>query len=245
MSVSNLLVSVENSVAKIVLNRPEFGNRIEMSMVKEMTQLINEYSHDASIKVIHLTGQGEDFSQGRQVPKIDPANKPPTKPATQIRAEVTDPILAIYTAMKSCQIPLVSSVMGSAFGLGCAISVLCDITIASSKARFSLPELKSNLPPTLAISAVMHVVSRKALTHLVYSTEEISAQEAFDYGLVSKIYSVENFSSQVDGYIANMVTRDRAALSAVKEYLNLAPGKDYEIAARYASNLLAGVLASQ
>jgi hypothetical protein len=79
----------------------------------------------------------------------------------------------------------------------------------------------------------------------VYSTEEISAQEAFDYGLVSKIYSVENFSSQVDGYIANMVTRDRAALSAVKEYLNLAPGKDYEIAARYASNLLAGVLASQ
>ena len=135
--------------------------------------------------------------------------------------------------------------MGSAFGLGCAISVLCDVTIASTKARFSLPEMKSNLPPTLAISAVMHAIPRKALAHLVYSTDEISAQEAFDYGLVSKVYSVENFTAQVDEYIAKMVTRDRAALSAVKEYLNLAPGKDFEIASRYASNLLAGVLASQ
>jgi enoyl-CoA hydratase/carnithine racemase len=243
--VSNLIVSVDKSVAKIVLNRPEFGNRIEMSMVKEMTQLINGFSIDENVRVIHLTGQGDDFSQGRQVPKVDPANKPPTKPATQIRAEVTDPILAIYAAMKSCQIPLVSSVMGSAFGLGCAISVLCDVTIASTKARFSLPEMKSNLPPTLAISAVMHAIPRKALAHLVYSTDEISSQEAFEYGLVSKIYSVENFAAQVDEYIAKMVIRDRASLSAVKEYLNLAPGKDFEIAARYASNLLAGVLASQ
>ncbi len=242
---SNLIVNVEKSVAKIVLNRPEFGNRIEMSMVKEMTQLINGFSVDENVKVIYLTGQGEDFSQGRQVTKVDPANKPPAKPATQIRTEVTDPILAIYAAMKSCQIPLVSSVMGSAFGLGCAISVLCDVTIASTKARFSLPEMKSNLPPTLAISAVMHAIPRKALAHLVYSTDEISAQEAFDYGLVSKVYSVENFTAQVDEYIAKMVTRDRAALSAVKEYLNLAPGKDFEIASRYASNLLAGVLASQ
>jgi enoyl-CoA hydratase/carnithine racemase len=91
----------------------------------------------------------------------------------------------------------------------------------------------------------MHVVPRKALAHLVYSTEEICAQDAFDYGLVSKIYAKEMFHSQVDEYIKKMVTRERIALSAVKEYLNLAPGKDYEIAARYASNLLSGVLASQ
>jgi hypothetical protein len=62
---------------------------------------------------------------------------------------------------------------------------------------------------------------------------------------VSKILSTDHFSEQVNDYIAKLVTRDRAALSAVKEYLNLAPGKDFEIAARYASNLLSGVLASQ
>ena len=242
---SNLIVSVESSVARIVINRPEAGNRLEMSMVKEMTQLINDFSFNMDVKVIHLTGQGEDFSQGRQLHKPEPGNIPPKKSANQIRAEVTDPLLAVYAAMKSCQIPLVSSVYGSAFGLGCAIATLCDITLASSKARFSLPEMKSNLPPTLAISAVMHVVPRKALAHLVYSTDEIDAQQAFEYGFVSKILSTDNFSDQVNDYIAKLVTRDRAALSAVKEYLNLAPGKDFDIAARYASNLLSGVLASQ
>jgi enoyl-CoA hydratase/carnithine racemase len=242
---SNLLVTITDSVAKIVLNRPEFGNRIDMAMVKEMTQLINEFSINQDIKLIHLTGQGDIFSQGRQAPKEDPENKPSPKTAIQIRTEVTDPLLGIYAAMKSCQIPLVSSVYGDAFGLACAIAVLCDVTLASDKARFSLPEMRSNLPPTLAISAVMHVVPRKALAHLVYSTEEICAQDAFDYGLVSKIYAKEIFHSRVDEYIKKMVTRDRVALSAVKEYLNLAPGKDYEIAARYASNLLSGVLSSQ
>jgi enoyl-CoA hydratase/carnithine racemase len=243
--VSNLIVDVENSIARIVINRPESGNRLEMSMVKEMTQLINDFSFNMDIKVIHLTGQGDDFSQGRQLHKPEPSNIPLKKSANQIRAEVTDPLLAVYAAMKSCQIPLVSSVFGNAFGLGCAIATLCDITLASSKARFSLPEMKSNLPPTLAISAVMHVVPRKALAHLVYSTDEIDAQQAFEYGFVSKILPIENFSELVNDYIAKLVTRDRAALSAVKEYLNLAPGKDFDIAARYASNLLSGVLASQ
>ena len=242
---SNLIVNVENSIARIVINRPESGNRLEMSMVKEMTQLINDFSFNMDIKVIHLTGQGDDFSQGRQLHKPEPSNIPLKKSANQIRAEVTDPLLAVYAAMKSCQIPLVSSVFGNAFGLGCAIATLCDITLASSKARFSLPEMKSNLPPTLAISAVMHVVPRKALAHLVYSTDEIDAQQAFEYGFVSKILPIENFSELVNDYIAKLVTRDRAALSAVKEYLNLAPGKDFDIAARYASNLLSGVLASQ
>ena len=242
---SNLIVDVENSIARIVINRPESGNRLEMSMVKEMTQLINDFSFNMDIKVIHLTGQGDDFSQGRQLHKPEPSNIPLKKSANQIRAEVTDPLLAVYAAMKSCQIPLVSSVFGNAFGLGCAIATLCDITLASSKARFSLPEMKSNLPPTLAISAVMHVVPRKALAHLVYSTDEIDAQQAFEYGFVSKILPIENFSELVNDYIAKLVTRDRAALSAVKEYLNLAPGKDFDIAARYASNLLSGVLASQ
>jgi len=47
--VNNLIVSVENSVAHIVINRPEFGNRLEMSMVKEMTQLINDFSFNMDI----------------------------------------------------------------------------------------------------------------------------------------------------------------------------------------------------
>ena len=242
---SNLLVSVKDSVATIVINRPEFGNKIEMSMVKEMTKLIHEFGQDESIKIIHLTGQGGDFSQGRQLPPVNPDAPATPKSAIQIRNEVTDPILEIYAVMKSCAIPLISSINGKAFGLGCAISCLCDMTLVSERSRFSLPEMKSNLPPTLAISAVMHAVPRKALAHLVYSTEEISAQEAFEYGLVSKVFTVDNFEAQVDAYIQNLIIRDRAALSAVKEYLNLAPGKDYEIAARYASNLLSGVLASQ
>lgn len=240
---SHLIVSVADAVAKISINNPEHGNRIDMAMIRELTQLFHTFSQDQSVKVIHLTGHGADFSNGRLVPPANP--DAPPKTALEVREQVTDPILGLYTAIRNAQIPVVASIPGAAHGLGCGLAVLCDITLASSAAKLSLPEMRTNLPPTLAISAVMHAVSFKALSHLIYTTDEIDAQTAYDMGMLSQVLPAETFEQDVAAYLAKLTSRRRAALSAVKEYLNLGPRLDNETAARYASNLLSTVLSSK
>ena len=241
---SHITVEIKEQFAHILINRPEDGNKLDMAMIHELIRLITSLGSDVAIKVIHLSGQGHDFSNGRLVPAPAPGVKPERKSALEIRAQVTDPILSLYAAIRQCPGPLVSSVQGVAHGLGCAVAVLCDLTLASNKARFSLPEMRSNIPPTLAISAVMHAVSPKALAHLIYSSDELSAAQALGLGMVSAVYPDDQFDQEVQAYLKTLCSRPRDVLCAVKEYLLLAPGQDHVSAARYASNLLASVLSS-
>ena len=62
------------------------------------------------------------------------------------------PILDLYADVRATPVPVLAVVQGEARGFGCALVGQCDLAIAVESARFSLPELETNLPPTLAIS---------------------------------------------------------------------------------------------
>lgn len=237
----NYSLTVDSSIARITLTRPEHGNRLDIETIKALTSSIETVGNSPDVKVIHLRGEGKDFCLGRQLPA---AATPLSSSALEMREGLTDPILALYTALRDCDAPVVASVTGGAHGLGCALAVQCDVTIATDTARFSLPEMRSNLPPTLAISAVLQAVPAKALAHLVYSSEEISAAQALRLGLLSLMVPETDFNDTVQRYLDNMVSRRRPALAAVKEYLNLAPYQDPRSAARYGANVLSTVLSS-
>jgi enoyl-CoA hydratase len=88
----------------------------------------------------------------------------------------------LYGAFRNAKVPIIAVVQGRAVGLGCALAALCDITIASDRARFQLPEMSHRIMPTIAMSALVDRVPRKAATYLVYSTQEIDAQKALTLG---------------------------------------------------------------
>jgi enoyl-CoA hydratase len=232
-------------VARITLTRPEHGNRLDIETIKALTAALAAAAASPDVKVIHLRGEGKDFCLGRQLPPVEPGAVPVRKSAIQMQQQLTDPILALYAAIRNAPVPVVATVTGGAHGLGCALAVQCDVTIAADNARFSLPEMRSDLPPTLAISAVLRAIPAKALAHLVYSAEEISAADALRLGLLSATFPPADFDAEVERYLDNMAVRARAALGAVKEYLNLAPYQDPHGAARYGANLLSAVLSSQ
>jgi enoyl-CoA hydratase len=238
-------VAASGPVGRITLTSPATGNKLDIATIKALTEAFTTLGNTPQVKLIHLCAEGKDFCLGRQLPAVEPGVIPSRKSAVEIRQQLTDPILALYAAIRQAPVPVVASVSGGATGLGCALAVICDVTIASDSARFALPELRADLPPTLAISAVMHAVPMKALAHLVYSTQEIGAAEALRLGLLSLTFPESEFAAAVEAYLENMGTRSRVSLAAVKEYLNLAPGQDALSASRYGANLLAGVLASQ
>ena len=121
----------------------------------------------------------------------------------------------------------------------------CDLSIAAARAKFSLPEMDTNLPPTLAISAVLGKVPPKRLMHLIYTRAKIEAAEALELGLLSEVVPAEKLDSAVAATLARLTDRGRPALAAVKEYLAAAPHMDPHAASRYASTLLSVVLSSK
>src|SRR5258708_4950386 len=149
-----------------------------------------------------------------------------------------------YDAMANARQPIVGVIQGMAHGFGAAIAGACDLTIAHDNARFRLPEMEKDLPPTLAVSALMPRVPRKALAWMVYSMDELDAPTALQIGIVSKVVPSGQAEGEVAKLLATLTARSPEALVAMKDFFRVAPHMEPRGMADYAANLLAGVLSS-
>jgi enoyl-CoA hydratase/carnithine racemase len=227
-------------VATLRLSRGDKGNRLLAAELPLLAKAIGQLAARKAIKVVLVRADGENFCLGRQP---DPPGTTPTT-ATGIRAAITEPILDVYAEIRAAEIPVIAVVQGQAKGFGCALVSQCDLAIAADDATFSLPELDHDLPPTLAISAMLHKIPPKRILHMVYTRRVIGAAEALAIGLVSDVVPKGTLNDAVEKMLAHLTDRNRAALCGVKEYLGAALYTDPHGAARLASNLLACVLSS-
>lgn len=234
-------LSAADSVATMTLGRPDAGNKLLTEEISALGRAIRDVGSRPEIKLVVLRAQGPAFCLGRQ--PASGAAAP--RSALGVREGVTQPILDLYADVRATPVPVLAVVQGEARGFGCALVGQCDLAIASGGALFSMPELETNLPPTLAISAVLGKVPPKRLMHMVYTRRSIGAEEALSMGLVSEVVKAENLDVAAERTISDLVSRRRQSLCAVKEYMNVAPYTDPGAAARLASNILSVVLSSK
>jgi enoyl-CoA hydratase/carnithine racemase len=227
-------------VVTVRLTRGTTGNKLTAAEIPLLGRAIRDAGGNKAFKLVVVRGEGANFCQGR-LPDA-PGQSPKT--ALEIRERVTEAILSAYDDIRLTPVPVIAVVQGEAKGFGCAFVSQCDLAIASEDASFALPEMDHHLPPTLAISAMLHRVPPKRILQMVYTRAPISAAEALSIGIVSELAVRGQLDAAVDKTLSLMLDRNRAALVGVKEYMYGTLHADAHAAARLASNLLAAVLSS-
>jgi enoyl-CoA hydratase len=222
----------------IVLNRPDEGNLITNEMGQEIARVLRKLGPE--IKLVRLRGNGADFCKGRQAPQIDREKAT----ALQVRRPVAEVPLELYGALKDCRAPTLAIVQGEALGVGCALAVVCDLTIAAEDAVFQVPELNHNIAPTLVMWALINRASYKTAAHLVYTRERIDARRAEMLGLVTKVVAPAQLQSEAEALTQSLLSRPAAPLQAIKEYLKFASRMDPASASAFSSVLNAAVTTS-
>ena len=132
---------------------------------------------------------------------------------------------------------MIGVVRGRAFGFGCAIAAVCDITLAADTARFQVPEMAHNIMPTMVMSALIDRVPRKALTYLVWSAAPIPAQRALIWGLVSDVVADDALEAALDRLLATMQKAPKPGVRGVKEFARVAFDLPVPGAVDFARNL--------
>ena len=226
--------------ATLRLARPDDGNRLNLREILSLGQAVREAGSRPEMNIVVIRAKGPDFCLGR----APGARDEESKSALDLRNELAQPILDVYAAIRTAPVPVLAIVQGRANGFGCALVAQCDLAIASTDAVFSLPEMDHNLPPTLAMSALLHKVPSKRMLHMVYTREPISAVDALAIGIVSRVVPLTDLDLVAEELIAKLTGRNRAAICAIKEYALAAPHADANGAAQLAANLLATVLSS-
>lgn len=229
-----ILQHKDGDVTTLTLNRPDIGNRQSDATLAELAGMIDAAARDS--RLIVFKGAGDDFCLGREAM----GQAGPVLEAYAMR-ERADTIFNLYEAFRRCRVPILGVVQGRAAGLGCALAALCDITIAGDKARFQLPEMAHNIMPTIAMSALVDRVPRKAATYLIYSTKEIDAHKALMFGLISDVVPAADLERAVGDLVERLKKTPVPALMAVKEYGRSAFHMDTQSANDFARNLHATV----
>jgi enoyl-CoA hydratase len=230
------------AVLRLTLDRPEVGNMITLAMLADIAAAISAAGRDPDVKAIAVSSAGEDFCRGR-----DPKGAPEAQRMTamEMRSALIEPILGLYSAVRGAEVPVVAAVQGTVNGLGCGLAAVCDVTIAADSARFALPEMRANLPPTLAMLAHLDRIPSKSLLWMVLSADHITADRALNLGLVSDVVGEDALEAAFERFLETLESYHRPSLATCKSYLQKARGIEYGAANDLAGNMLSVVLSSR
>jgi enoyl-CoA hydratase len=236
---NEIVTARKGPVLEITLNRPEIGNAASDAVAVELTKLL--LGAGESSEIVVLRGAGDDFCVGRETMGKRPPGQQPD--ALELRRR-NDVVFNCYGAFRRCEIPVIGVVRGRAFGFGCAIAAVCDITLAADSARFQVPEMAHNIMPTMVMSALVDRVPRKAMTYLVWSTAVVSPPRAREAGIVSEIFPAAELDAAVDALCEQIMKAPRPARVGCKDYARAALDMDVTGAIEYARSIHAVINSS-
>jgi len=236
---NEIVTARKGPVLEITLNRPEIGNAASDGMAVELTKLL--LGAGESSEIVVLRGAGDDFCVGREtMGKRTPGQQPD---ALELRRR-NDVVFNCYGAFRRCEIPVIGVVRGRAFGFGCAIAAVCDITLAADSAKFQVPEMAHNIMPTMVMSALVDRVPRKAMTYLVWSTAVVTPARAREAGIVSEIFPGAELDAAVNALCEQIMKAPRPARVGCKDYARAALDMDVTGAIEYARSIHAVINSS-
>ncbi|MDP7101976.1 MAG: enoyl-CoA hydratase/isomerase family protein [Rhodospirillales bacterium] len=234
-----LLLDRTDDITTITINDADNGNRVSDDMAVQLTNMLNKAQQDSHSIIFKSTG--DDFCQGRAIMGEESKNLPE---ALEMRGKF-DVVFDLYDTFRNSVVPIVGVVQGEAHGFGAALAALTDITICSDQAKFSLPETSHNIMPTMAMSALMGRVSRKALMYMTYTCDVIDADTALSFGLASQVVPHDELDLTVEACIVKLNRIPRSAIKAVKEFSTEAEELTTKSAKAYARNLHATINSSE
>lgn len=175
----------QGEIALLRINRPEALNAMNIDVISELSRTVDIVGDDEGIKVVIITGAGEkSFCAGADISymvNIDPITAEKYASSAQ----------SVLNKIERLEKPVIAAVNGYALGGGCELAMVCDIRIASSNAKMGQPEVTIGIPPGWGgTQRLMRLVGPAKAKELVFTGKMISAEEAFQLGLVNGVISL-------------------------------------------------------
>ena len=170
----------------LMLNRPDKLNALSTSMLNELERSLDEAERDGDVRVVLLTGVGEKaFVAGADIGEYAEQDE-------EGFGEYQRYSRRLFTRIDRFPKPVVGAVNGYALGGGFEIALCCDVLIASSNARFGLPEGLLGLSPGGGgTQRLTRAAGPFVAADVMLSARRLSADDAFRLGLVAEVVDSE------------------------------------------------------
>jgi 3-hydroxypropionyl-coenzyme A dehydratase len=182
-----ITIQKEQEIVIIRIHRPEVLNALNRDTMKELENAFSIVGADDKIKIVIVTGSGErSFCAGADVTYV--VNITPIE-----AQDYASRVHSLLRRIEQLDKPVIAAVNGFALGGGCELAMACDFIIASSNAKLGQTEVRIGIPPGWGgTQRLVKLVGPAKAKELIFTGKMISAQEAYDIGLVNKVVSLSN-----------------------------------------------------
>ena len=235
---NNLKLEVADEIATLTISRPGALNALNSETLEELDVCLTEIEARDDIKVVILTGgpdkkdnQFKSFVAGADISEMVNFTAPEAR-AFGIKASVP-----FFKLMNMRQITI-AAVNGFALGGGCEIAMACDIRIASENAIFGQPETGLGIIPGFGgTQRLARLVGMGRAKEMIFTCDNIDAQEAYRIGLVNKVVSTEELYETANAMAKKIISKGSYANAVAKAAINNGYDMDIKNAVEMEANL--------
>ena len=224
MNFSEIIFDVKDSVALLTLNRPDIRNAITgEKMVEEIESACRMAQESSDINVMIVTGAGPAFSSGGNIKDMKKRRGLFGGSPEEIKENYRRGIQRVPLAFHRLDIPTIAAVNGPAIGAGCDLACMCDIRIASEKARFGETFVNVGLIPGDGGAFFLpRIVGFSKACELIFTGRIIDANEALQIGLVSQVVKEEDLLGKAKELARVIASKPPRVLRMAKRLVYLA-----------------------
>jgi enoyl-CoA hydratase len=209
---------IRDRIAMVRMNRPAFRNAQSRRMLEEMDQAFLEAERDPQVKVVILQGKGEHFSSGHDLgtaeEKADEQNRPYAEGAVGQLQKSWDLYVDTSLRWRDLKKPTIAQVQGYCIFGGYLVASVMDLIMAADDALF--------LPSHLQLFTAPWDLGIRRAKAVLFENRFISAQEAFDYGLVHKVIPRAQLEEECWAQAERIARNDSLTLRTIKSSINSA-----------------------
>lgn len=221
-----IIFEIQDSVAKITLNRPDVLNSFNRQLAKEFQDVLNTCAKDKTIRAVYLTGSGRAFCAGQDLAEAIEMGKTGDRDLGDSVEEVYNPIIR---AIRNLEKPVICAVNGVAAGAGASLAFACDVTYAAASSSFLQAFSKIGLVPDSGGSFFLpRLVGFQKASALMMLAEKVPAEQALQMGMVYKVCADDKLAEESFAAAKTLAGMPTKALAYIKLMLNESLSNDLD-----------------
>ena len=209
MELNNVILEKEDHLAIITINRPKALNALNSETLNDINSVLDDLEKDNNI----YAGE-KSFVAGADIAEMKDLNEEEGRKFGELGNKV-------FRRLETLDKPVIAAVNGFALGGGCEISMACDIRIASETAIFGQPEAGLGITPGFGGNKrLARIVGIGRAKEIIYSAQNINADEAYRIGLVNKVVPLEELMPTAKKLASKIMRNAPIAVKLCKDAIN-------------------------
>ena len=216
MSFENIIVTAENGIGQITINRPSKLNALNRATIQELHDAFENLESNSDVRVIIITGEGEKaFVAGADISEFASFT---IQEGAQLAAQGQE---LLFNFIENLRKPVIAAVNGFALGGGLELAMACHFRIASDNAKMGLPEVSLGVIPGYGgTQRLPQLIGKGRAMEMIMTAGMVSAEEAFRAGLVNHVVSQAELLDFTKGIAAKIMRNSPFAIGRAIKCVN-------------------------